>query len=63
MTENVQPLKPWETVAFPWGAAVRHRNGRWEKIFISPDAQEINVSNLNVILHDNGIEFITKTMR
>lgn len=53
----VVPMKPYEVVEFDWGTAVRHRNGKWEKIFISPSVQEINVTNLNVILHENGIEF------
>jgi hypothetical protein len=50
-------FKPWEVVKFPWGSAVRHAKGRWAKIFLSPDGQEIDVSELNVELHDNGIEF------
>lgn len=55
---EVKQLKPYEVVEFEWGTAVRHRNGKWEHIFIRPSGQEINVSKLDVVLHDNGIEFV-----
>ncbi len=54
----VIPIKPYELVEFAWGTAVKHRNGRWEKVFIKPLAQEIDVTELDVVLHDNGIEFL-----
>lgn len=54
---NIAHLKPYEVYEYSWGTAVKHRIGTWEKIFIKPTGQEIDVSNLNVILHDNGIEF------
>lgn len=54
---NVTQLQPYEIVEFSWGTAVRHRNGNWENIFIRPSGQEIDVSELEVVLHDNGIEF------
>lgn len=57
---NVTELLPWETVSFSWGTAVRHRGGKWTNLFLYPDAQEINVEHLDVILHDNGIEFVMK---
>lgn len=56
----VKKLKPWEVVEFFWGVGVRHRKGKWEKIYLKPDGQEIDVSSLNIILHENGIEFIKK---
>jgi hypothetical protein len=49
-------LKPYEVVEFSWGTAVRHRKGKWETLFLKPDGQEIDVSKMNVVLHDNGIE-------
>ncbi|WP_179107175.1 hypothetical protein [Sediminibacillus massiliensis] len=55
---EIKDFKPYEVVEFDWGTAVRHRNGKWEKLFISPDGQEIDVTNIEVILHGNGIEFI-----
>lgn len=56
--DNVTPIHRWETVEFSWGTAVREqRTGRWHNLFLFPDAQEINVEKLNVVLHDNGIEF------
>jgi hypothetical protein len=54
-------FKPWEVVKFPWGSAIRHTKGRWEKIFLSPDGQEIDVSKINVNLYDNGIELKEET--
>jgi hypothetical protein len=51
-------LKPWEVVEFPWGTGVRHRKGKWSKLFIGPSGQEIDVEGLSVILHNNGIEFV-----
>jgi hypothetical protein len=59
--DNVTDLSPWESVKFSWGTAVRHRKGRWTNVFLFPDAQEINVEHLDVILHENGIEFIPNT--
>lgn len=56
--ENVVEFKPYEVYEFSWGSAVKHRNGEWDKVFLKPNAQEIDVSKLNVIIHDNGIEFI-----
>jgi hypothetical protein len=50
-------FKPWEVVKFPWGSAVRHAKGRWQTVFLSPSGQAIDVSELNVYLCDDGIEF------
>lgn len=55
---NVIDLLPYEVYEFEWGSAVKHRNGKWERVFLSPNAQEIDLSNLEVIIHENGIEFI-----
>ena len=55
--ENVIEFLPYEVVEFEWGTAVRHRNGDWEKIFLKPNGQEIDVSELNVDVHEYGIEF------
>ena len=55
---NVAEMKPWMVVEFPWGTAVRHERGDWENVFIKPTGQEIDVSDLNVVLHDDGIEFL-----
>lgn len=50
----------WELYEFSWGTAVRNgMSGKWIKLFLFPNAQEINVEHLNVILHDNGIEFLS----
>lgn len=55
---EVKQLQPYEVVEFSWGTAVRHRNGKWENIFIRPGGQEIDASELDVVLRDNGIEFV-----
>ena len=59
MNEVVE-LKPWRVYEFPWGTAIRHQKGHWTNVYLKPTGQEIDVSNLNVILHDNGIEFLGK---
>lgn len=49
----------WEVYEFSWGTAVKEkRTGKWQRVFLKPDGQEINVELLDVLLHDNGIEFI-----
>ena len=56
---KVIPLNRWEVYEFSWGTAVREqRTGKWTNIFLKPDGQEIDVSCLNVELHENGIEFL-----
>lgn len=57
---NVEPLKPWEVVTFVWGSGIRHRNGEWSTLVLNGTGQEINVTGMRVILHENGIEFGTK---
>lgn len=54
---SVIDLQPWETHEFPWGSAIKHRNGGWEKIFLKPEGQEIDVRRIPVILTEVGIEF------
>jgi len=54
---DITPLYRWEVHEFPWGTAVKEqRTKKWITLFLSPNAQEINVEGLNVTLHDNGIE-------
>lgn len=57
---TVVEFKPWELFEFPWGTAVKKRNGEWTNIILKPDGQEIDLekSGLKVMLHDNGIEFL-----
>lgn len=51
--------KPWGVYKFAWGTAVKHEpTNKWHTLLLSPDAQEIDVERLDVVLHDNGIEFI-----
>jgi hypothetical protein len=58
ISENIIPLHRWEVYKFAWGAAVKEqRTGRWTNIILSNE-QKISVEGLNVVLHDNGIEFI-----
>lgn len=55
-SDNVIKFLPHEVYEFNWGSAIKHHNGKWDKIFLKPNAQEIDVSEMNVILHENGIE-------
>lgn len=56
--DNITPLHRWEVVEFAWGTAVREqRTGRWHNLYLFPDGQMIDVEKLNIILHNNGIEF------
>ena len=58
-SNNIIPLHRWEVYEFSWGTAVKEqRTGKWTNIFLKPDGQEINVSLLNIELHENGIEFL-----
>lgn len=57
---KVSEMSPWVTFEFPWGSAVKHAKGGWEKIFLKPDAQEIDVTRVPVFLSDEGIEFLQK---
>lgn len=61
MANKVIPLFGYAVYEFPWGSAIKEmRTGKWLTVFIGPGtAQEIDVSNLKVILHGNGIEFVT----
>jgi hypothetical protein len=59
MNCKVIQLYRWEVHEFSWGTAVREqRTGKWTNIFLKPDGQEIDVSLLNIELHENGIEFL-----
>jgi hypothetical protein len=59
MNCKVIQLYRWEVYEFPWGTAVQEqRTGKWTNIFLKPDGQEIDVSLMNVELHENGIEFL-----
>ena len=62
MLSNVVPLNPYEVYEFAWGSAIKKRNMDWEKIFIKPTGQEIDVTGINVILYENGIEFLEAPM-
>lgn len=56
---NVIQLHRWEVFEFSWGTAVRERRTKkWTNVFLKPDGQEIDVSNREVALHENGIEFL-----
>lgn len=62
MANKIVPLFGYGVYTFPWGSAIREmRTGKWLTVFIGPGtAQEIDVSTIGVILHDNGIEFVSK---
>jgi len=44
---------------FPWGSAVKdEKANKWITLIIGSLAQQLDVVNLSVILHQNGIEFV-----
>ena len=50
---KVVKLYPWEVHEFPWGVAIKKRKGKWTHVFVQD--QELNVENIEVELHENGI--------
>ena len=46
---------------FPWGVAIKdERRNRFVTLIVNGDTDnEINVEHLDVVLHENGIEFVT----
>jgi hypothetical protein len=56
--DGIVRLYMYEVVEFSWGSGVKEiRTNKWVRVFISPDAQELNVEDINIELHENGIEF------
>ena len=57
MTAKILPLNTYDVYEFPWGSAVKDwRRDKWLTIHISES--EVDVENIRVRLHDNGIEFL-----
>lgn len=55
---NVINLFTWEVFSYFWGTAVRERRtGKWVKAYLKPDGKEIDLENIAVDIHENGIEF------
>lgn len=54
----IEEMYPWEVVEFPWGSALKHQKGNWEKVFLKPDGFEIDVRERPASLTDQGIEFL-----
>lgn len=50
-------LQPYEVYTFTWGTAIKHSKGKWERVILN-NGQEIDTSELEVVLHYNGIEFL-----
>jgi hypothetical protein len=59
MGELVQ-FQQYTVVRFSWGSAIHDRRGKWITAFF-PDEQELDLEPFEVILHDNGIEFLEGT--
>lgn len=49
-------LKPWHVVEYAWGMVVKHAKGHPEKV-IFRDGQELDVSEMNISITDEGILF------
>lgn len=59
MNGKLLHLFSWEVYEFPWGTAVKEqRTGKWKRLFLYPNGQEIDVEGIEIILHCNGIEFV-----
>lgn len=55
---EVVPLHRWEVYEYFWGTAIREqKTDKWHTLYLKPDGQEIDIEHLEVIIHDNGIEF------
>ena len=60
MESKIIMLFQWEVHDFKWGTAVKERrSGKWHNIFLKPNGQRLNIEHLNVVLHKNGIEFLS----
>lgn len=64
MASNLPPsvvkLYPgYEIESFPWGAASKNLKTNTYDMLFFPDGQELNVENWELILHENGVEFIS----
>ena len=57
MSELKQFPSTWSVYETFWGSYVTDRKGKVTNIAFKPDGQEINTEKLNVIIHENGIEF------
>lgn len=60
ITESkVISLFAYEVHEYFWGTAVKEqRTGKWIAAFLKPDGQEITLENIQVEVHENGIEFL-----
>lgn len=56
--DGVIPLNYWQAIEYEWGNAVIDKNDKVIEVYLKPDGQKINVEHLNVLLHENGIEFL-----
>jgi len=53
------PDKPWEVYTYFWGTAVKNSlTDNWHSIYLKPRGQEVNLDNIQVDIHENGIEFL-----
>ena len=54
----VVQLEQWELIQYGWCQVVKScRRGQVTNL-IFPDGQELDVEKWNIVIHDNGIEFI-----
>jgi hypothetical protein len=56
---KVVSLFSWEVFEYFWGTAIKERRtGKWIRGFLKPNAREINLEGITVVIHENGIEFL-----
>lgn len=49
----------YEVEELPWGAACKNLKTNKYEILFFHDGQELDVTHWEIILHDNGLEFVS----
>lgn len=57
MAEVYEIGAPFKVYELPYGAYITNCKGKPLRVILS-DGQEIDVSELDVVIHDSGIEFL-----
>lgn len=61
MSDNIVKMPAgWGVFETAWGSYVTDRKNKVTNIAFKPDGQSINTEKLNIIVHDNGIEFVNQ---
>jgi hypothetical protein len=56
---NVNKMKPWTTIATPWGWGIKHRKEKYySKIIIGPHEIDLTSLGFQCEIYSDGIKFI-----